>query len=117
MTRPQISNKSLQSARIMRQNPTKEEAKLWGILRKNQLDGIHFRRQHPIGPYIVDFCALRQRMIIELDGSPHTDQNEYDHERTHYLRSKGYRVLRFWNDEVMNDIDAVLMRIEEEFKT
>ena len=71
-------------------------------------DGIHFRRQHAIGNYIVDFCAPRRKLIIELDGSQHLDQQEYDAERTKYLELRGYQVLRFWNHEVMNHIDEVL---------
>ena len=70
--------------------------------------GVQFRRQHAIGNYIVDFCSPRRKLIIELDGSQHLDQAEYDLERTQYLEAKGYRVLRFWNNDVMNKIDAVL---------
>lgn len=72
------------------------------------MDGIHFRRQHVIGNYVVDFCAPRQKLIIELDGSQHLDQQEYDAERTMLLESRGYRVLRFWNNDVMNDIEGVV---------
>ena len=69
---------------------------------------VHFRNQHAIGNYVVDFCAPRKKLIIELDGSQHVEQAEYDRERTAFLESKGYHVLRFWNDDVMNNIDAVL---------
>lgn len=69
---------------------------------------IHFRSQHAIGNYIVDFCAPRRKLIIELDGSQHLEQQEYDAERTAFLKSKGYKVLRFWNNDVMNNMDAVL---------
>ena len=69
---------------------------------------VHFRNQHAIGNYIVDFCAPRRKLIIELDGSQHLEQEEYDGERTAYLKSKGYQVLRFWNHDVMNRIDEVL---------
>jgi very-short-patch-repair endonuclease len=72
------------------------------------MEDAHFRNQHAIGNYIVDFCALRRKLIIELDGSQHLEQEEYDTERTEFLKSKGYKVLRFWNNEVMNDIDSVL---------
>lgn len=71
-------------------------------------DGIHFRRQHALGNYITDFCAPRRKLIIELDGSQHLDQKEYDEARTKYLELRGYQVLRFWNHEVMNHIDEVL---------
>lgn len=69
---------------------------------------VHFRPQHAIGTYIVDFCAPRRKIIIELDGGQHMEQEEYDTERTEFLKSKGYKVLRFWNNDVMNNIDSVL---------
>ena len=69
---------------------------------------VHFRNQHAIGHYIVDFCAPRRKLIVELDGSQHLDQKEYDEERTTYLELRGYKVLRFWNHDVMNHIDEVL---------
>ena len=72
---------------------------------------VHFRNQHAIGNYIVDFCAPRRKLIIELDGSQHFEQQEYDEERTKYLETRGYKVLRFWNNDVMNDIESVLQAI------
>ena len=98
----------------MRHEPTDAEARLWAYLRAHRLGGVHFRRQYPIDPYIVDFCALKPKLIIEVDGSQHLDQEEYDRERTEYLESKGYRVLRFWNNEVMGDIDTVVGVILDE---
>ena len=92
----------------LRQNQTEAEAKLWSRLRAHRMAGVQFRRQHAIGNYIVDFCSPRRKLIIELDGSQHLDQAEYDLERTQYLEAEGYRVLRFWNNDVMNEIDAVL---------
>jgi very-short-patch-repair endonuclease len=80
------------------------------------MENIHFRRQHAIGNYIADFCAPRKRLIIEVDGSQHLDREEYDTERTAFLESKGYRVLRFWNDEILNDIEAVLQVIYDALK-
>jgi very-short-patch-repair endonuclease len=76
--------------------------------------GVQFRRQHTIGKYIVDFCSPRRKLIIELDGSQHLDQAEYDLERTQYLEAKGYRVLRFWNKDIMNDIETALNTIWNE---
>jgi len=87
------------------------EAKLWKHLRAHQMGNVHFRNQHAIGNYIVDFCAPRKKLIIELDGSQHLEQQEYDEERTRYLETRGYRVLWFWNNDVMNDIDAALQVI------
>ena len=72
------------------------------------MDGVHFRNQHAIGSYVVVFCAPRKKLIIELDGSQHLEQEEYDNERTVFFKSKGYRVLRFWNNDVLNDLDSVL---------
>ena len=72
------------------------------------MKGVHFRPQHAIGNYIVDFCAPRKKLIIELDGSQHIEQEEYDEERTAYLKSKGYRVLRFWNNDITKNINSVL---------
>ena len=70
--------------------------------------GVRFRRQHAIGIYITDFCAPRKKIIIELDGSQHLEQEEYDNERTQHLEEQGYKVIRFWNNQVMNDIDSVI---------
>ena len=100
--------KILHRAGELRKETTPAEKKLWGSLRLMRKDGIHFRRQHAIGNYIVDFCSPPRKLIIELDGSQHVDQAEYDSERTKYLEAKGYRVLRFWNNEIMNEIEAVL---------
>src|SRR5215213_11700492 len=91
------------------------EAKLWTHLRAHRMSNVHFRNQHAIGNYIVDFsqrdavqCAPRKKLIVELDGSQHLEQKEYDDERTKYLELRGYRVLRFWNNDVMQDIEIVL---------
>ena len=93
------------------------EAKLWKHLRAHRMGDVHFRNHtcpggrcqgHAIGNYIVDFCAPRKKLIIELDGSQHLEQKEYDEERTKYLESRGYRVLRFWNNDVMKDVENVL---------
>jgi very-short-patch-repair endonuclease len=73
---------------------------------------VHFRNQHAIGNYVVDFCSPRRKLIIELDGSQHLEQEEYDAERTIFLEAKGYRILRFWNNQVMNDIEGVLRVID-----
>ncbi len=93
---------------------------MWQALRGHRLEGIHFRRQHPIGPYIVDFCAPKNMLIIELDGGQHLDQEGYDGQRSEYLRARGYRVMRFWNNQVLEDRDGVLcaiLDVLEEIKT
>ena len=92
----------------LRKEPTEAEARLWAYLRAHNPDGIHFRKQHAIGPYIVDFCVMHPKLVIEVDGSQHLEQEEYDNERTRFLNSHGYKVLRFWNDEVMKNVDAVM---------
>lgn len=92
----------------LRREPTEAETRLWANLRAHRLAGIDFRLQHAIGPFIVDFCAPRAKIIIELDGSQHLDQQEYDAARTRFLENRGYKVLRFWNSEVMNQIEGVI---------
>lgn len=94
----------------LRKEPTPAESKLWSRLRNDQL-GVAFRRQHAIGKYIPDFCSPKAKLIIELDGSQHLEQEEYDEERTKYLESLGYKVIRFWNNDVMNDIEGVIIAI------
>ena len=98
-------------ARILRKNSTIAERKLWHRLRSRNFMNLKFRRQEPVENYIVDFICYEKKLIIELDGSQHLEQGEYDEERTKYLKSKGYKVLRFWNNQVMNDIDGVLRAI------
>lgn len=103
--------KTITRARELKQNMTDAETRLWFLLRAHRFEDIHFRRQHPIGPYVVDFCAPRQKLVIEVDGSQHTDQVEYDRERTAFLEARGYRVIRFWNHDVLKKTDAVLLAI------
>ena len=95
----------------LRREQTPAEVRLWARLRRNQLNGVSFRRQHALGQYVVDFCSPSKKLVIELDGSQHIDQAEYDSDRTAYLESQGYRVLRLWNSEVEQDIDAVMRGI------
>ena len=95
----------------LRRELTPAERKLWTRLRGDQLNGSNFRRQHAIGKYITDFCSVKAKLIIELDGGQHAEQEEYDAERTCYLESQGYRVMRFWNYQVMNEIENVLIEI------
>ena len=97
-------------ARELRKAPTPAERKLWTYLRNDRL-GVGFRRQHAIGPYIADFCCVKKKLIVELDGSQHLEQVEYDEERTKYLEMQGYHVIRFWNNEVTNNIEGVLRAI------
>jgi very-short-patch-repair endonuclease len=105
--------KMMHRAGELRKEPTPAEAKLWAYLRLLRAEGIHFRRQHAVGNYIIDFCAPRHHLIVELDGSPHRDQKEFDAERTTYLEGRGFRVLRIWNSEIMNNISSVLGAIRK----
>ena len=110
--RPRRSTpKIMQRAGELRKEPGPAEAKLWTYLRGLRENGIHFRRQHAIGPYITDFCAPGRKLVIEVDGSQHLGQEEYDEQRNAFLESKGYRVLRFWNSDVMNRIEEVMNAI------
>ena len=116
MKHKRTSSKVFAHAKELRREMTQTEIKLWTRLRAHRMKGVHFRPQHAIGIYIVDFCAPRKKLIIELDGSQHLEQTEYDAERTEYLRSKGYKVLRFWNNDVTNRMDAVLNMIADTLK-
>lgn len=111
MPRKQRSNPTTKHQAIeLRKESTPAEAKLWSRIRNDQL-GVTFRRQHAIGNYIPDFCSPKAKLIIELDGSQHLEQEEYDDERTKYLESLGYKVIRFWNNDVTNNIGGVLLAI------
>ncbi|SME92306.1 Very-short-patch-repair endonuclease [Tistlia consotensis] len=90
---------------------TVAERRLWYQLRRFQIDGVKFRRQHTIGPFVVDFVCPSGRLIIELDGGQHVAEAEADERRTRLLEGQGYRVIRFWNHEVMENIDGVLEAI------
>jgi very-short-patch-repair endonuclease len=98
-------------ARSLRRNQTDAERCLWNLLRAGQVNGLKFRRQHPIGSYIVDFYCATHRLIIELDGGQHAEEAERDALRTRWLNLHGYRVLRFWNHEVLTQSEAVLEAI------
>lgn len=103
--------KGYDTARKLRKELTPAERKLWALIRNDQL-GVNFRRQHAIGNFIPDFVCIKKKLIIELDGSQHVEQAEYDTERTKFLESQGYKVIRFWNNEVMNDINGVIRNIQ-----
>jgi very-short-patch-repair endonuclease len=94
-------------ARRLRSNATSAELRLWNRLRARAIDGYKFIRQQPIGPYVVDFGCRERRLVIEVDGGQHAD-NARDRERDEWLRAHNYRVLRFWNNDVMNNMDGVL---------
>jgi very-short-patch-repair endonuclease len=101
----------LDNAKALRSNQTDAEQRLWYHLRAHRFMGLKFKRQKPLGRYIVDFVCLERRLIIELDGGQHAEQAAYDQHRDAWLRSQGYTVLRFWNNEVMQQLEGVLEQI------
>jgi very-short-patch-repair endonuclease len=98
-------------ARKLRRQATDAERVLWNHLRAHRMAGYKFRRQVVIEPYIVDFVCLEARLIVEADGGHHLEQSEEDLKRSVFLESLGYKVMRFWNNEILGDIDAVLESI------
>ncbi|MFH1723054.1 MAG: DUF559 domain-containing protein [Elusimicrobiota bacterium] len=100
-------------ARGLRRTPTDAEARIWRHLRSRRPAGWKFRRQHPIGPYIVDFCRVESRLVVELDGGQHRERRHYDKKRTAFLRSKGWQVLRFRDNDAPLETDCVLGAIPE----
>ena len=111
MPRKPRSNPSTKRKAIqLRKNPTPAERKLWAVIRNDKL-GVTFRRQHAVGNYIPDFVCIKKKLILELDGSQHLEQEEYDEERTKYLNSLGYKVIRFWNNDVMKNMDGVILAL------
>ena len=105
---------STSRARLLRRNLTDAERKLWTRLRRNQLDGHYFRRQVPVGRFIVDFLCKERRLVVEVDGGQHAVRHAADASRSQVLRRRGYRVIRFWNNEVLENIDGVLETIRAE---
>jgi very-short-patch-repair endonuclease len=99
--------------KLLRKRMTNAESVLWNRLRSRQIEGIKFRRQEPIGCYIVDFVCHEKRIVIEVDGGQHATEKEKDNERDNWLNGEGYVVLRFWNNEVLKNIEGVLEVIRE----
>ena len=104
---------ALSKAKELRKNPTSAEKKLWSLISRGQKEGYKFRRQQPVGSFIVDFVCNEKKLIIEVDGGQHAEQIEYDITRTSFLNDAGYRVLRFWNNEVMTNPEGVHQKISE----
>ncbi|GAA0482371.1 hypothetical protein GCM10009096_25880 [Parasphingorhabdus litoris] len=97
-------------AKSMRSEPTEAEAKLWTILRAKRLGGYKFRQQVPVDHYIADFVCFTKKLIVEADGSQHAE-NSYDQKRDDYLKAQGFRILRFWNNDILNNSDGVATAI------
>ncbi len=112
---PLAQEKKLQEyGKLLRRDSTKAETKLWNVMRSRQLDGYKFRRQHHIGNYIADFICLERQLIVEVDGGQHSD--EVDANRTAFLKGQGFQVLRFWNNEVMENIEGVVAEIQAQLE-
>ena len=103
--------KILDNAKTLRGNQTDAEQRLWYHLRAHRFMGLKFKRQKPMGGYIVDFVCIERRLIIEIDGGQHVEQEAYDRQRDAWLRDQGYTVLRFWNNDVMRQLDDVLEQV------
>jgi very-short-patch-repair endonuclease len=100
-------------ARSLRKRPTEAERVLWRHLRARQLEGLKFRRQQPMGDYVVDFACLQKGVIVELDGSQHAVEKAKDDRRDKWLEQEGFKVLRFWDNEVLADTEGVLEVIRD----
>jgi very-short-patch-repair endonuclease len=111
----QSTSTAQRNARALRREPTASERALWRALRGEQL-GVKFRRQHPLGSYIADFACLAPKLIVELDGSQHADQHEYDAKRDAFFRSQGFAVLRFQTDAPFVNLEGVLVTITEQIE-
>jgi very-short-patch-repair endonuclease len=99
--------------RELRCNPTEAEVRLWRCLSARKVSGVRFNRQFPIGPFICDFVSRGEKLVVEVDGGQHATQAEADARRTAYLKARGYRVVRFWNHDVLKNTDGVVEAIAE----
>lgn len=106
-------NKYLQHAKTMRTRATDAEKLLWKLLRARRFSGYKFRRQAVIEPYIVDFVCFEEKLIVEADGGQHAELVHYDEKRSARLKAAGYRIMRFWNHEILAETEAVLEQIEK----
>jgi very-short-patch-repair endonuclease len=115
--RGQVRERLRRYARRLRREQTDAERKLWSRLRDRRLCGARFRRQHPIGPFIADFCCTEAKLVIELDGGQHALRLREDQVRTKFLESQGYAVVRFWDNDVLTNIEGILERMAESIRS
>ncbi|MEL7689645.1 endonuclease domain-containing protein [Citromicrobium bathyomarinum] len=106
--------KQIKRARALRKDSTDAEARLWSRLRNRQFRNLKFRRQVPLGRFIVDFYCHELQLIIEVDGGQHSEEG--DQSRTEWLESEGYRIVRFWNNELLENLDGVLVELERHIR-
>ena len=109
MANPPLPTRTRDNAKRLRREMTDAERRLWKHLRAGRLEGFKFRRQHPVPPYVLDFCCVEVGLAIELDGSQHSEAR--DASRSRYLESQGWRIVRFWDNDVLNKMDAVVEAI------
>ncbi|PZQ27351.1 MAG: endonuclease domain-containing protein [Stenotrophomonas acidaminiphila] len=109
MANPPLPTRTRDNAKRLRREMTDAERRLWKHLRAGRLEGFKFRRQHPVPPYVLDFCCVEVGLAIELDGSQHSEAR--DASRSRYLESQGWRIVRFWDNDVLNKTDAVVEAI------
>jgi very-short-patch-repair endonuclease len=102
---------SVQTARHLRKRLTDAERRLWGQLRRRRIEGLHFGHQVPLGPYVVDFLCFERRLVVEVDSGQHAIDTSRDTLRTSWLEQQGFRVIRFWNNEVLGNTEGVVEAI------
>lgn len=108
-----LSAKILERSRNLRKNATPAEIIFWSKVRNRKFKNLKFKRQYPIGKYIADFVCIEKKLIIELDGWQHSEQESYDLERTKYIENQGYKIFRIWNEELNTNLDGVFLKLEE----
>jgi len=108
-----MTDRLVPRARQLRRRATQAEKMLWKHLRARQLEGVKFRRQEPIGQYIVDFVALEKKLVIEVDGGQHAVEKEKDRKRDEWLEHEGFEILRIWNNDIFDNLNGVLERVRE----
>jgi len=107
---------NIERAQTLRKQLTDAERRLWQILRGRQLSGMKFRRQQPIGPFVADFVSFERHLVVEVDGGQHAEREPDDAARTHWLQGRGFRVLRFWNNDVLANPEGVAREILNSLK-
>jgi very-short-patch-repair endonuclease len=112
-----MQRSSVEKARDLRRNQTPTEELLWSALRRAQLDGHRFRRQHPVGPYFTDFACLKRKLAVEIDGPSHDQTTEKDETRTMFLEGQGFHVMRFSNEDVNRNLEGVVETIRLALKS